>query len=150
MENNYYDIACYDLQCMQIMIDTGMYNRISVDAQQIAEKMLKSVLELCIPLDDHVEKLMRGHNLKQLYLQIHNALPDFVLDQHDLASLKDYYFDAKYPGDNFVNVTYAECCDNVRIAYDVAEAVNRFRIANQLQVKSFTREMPSADYEPKE
>lgn len=141
MENNYYSIACNDLRCMQFMMDGEFYNQISVCAQQVAEKMLKSVVEVTMPLDDNTEKIMRSHNLKLIYDKIHEQIPNFILDRHGLASLKDYYFDTKYPGDNFVNVTREECNDNLRIAYDVVEEVNRFRRENSLGVESVVRKL---------
>lgn len=61
--------------------------------------MLKLVAErVCVG----IEKLMRGHNLRALYDEIHKNEPDFVLDRKQLSMLKDYCFDAKCPGDNFV------------------------------------------------
>ncbi len=41
--------------------------------------------------------------------------------------LKDYYFDAKYPGDNFVNVTAAECEQCLTTMYDVIDFVHAAR-----------------------
>lgn len=49
MKNEYYDIACGDLEYLHFGLASHNYNRISVDAQQVAEKMLKSVLELACP-----------------------------------------------------------------------------------------------------
>lgn len=141
VENNYYSIACDDLRCMQFMIDGGFYNQLSVNAQQVAEKMLKSVMEVTVPLDNHTEKIMHGHNLRLIYDQIREHLPDFKLNRYELSALKDYYYDSKYPGDNFVNVTLEECNDNLRIAYDVVEEVNRFRLEHGLAIEPFDRKM---------
>lgn len=140
IENNYYDIACSDLLCMQFLLDSGCYNQISVHAQQTAEKMLKSVMELAVPPDNDTERIMRGHNLRQIYDKIHAFLPDFELNRHELSSLKDYYYDTKYPGDNFTNVTQEECNDNLRIAYDVVAQVNEFRLGNGLKINQFIRD----------
>lgn len=139
MKNEYYDIACTDLKYVQFRLDSEFYNQISVDAQQVAEKMLKSVLELVTPLDDSVDKLMRSHNIRAIYDKIAEFQPDFTLDRHALSTLMDYYFDAKYLGDNFVLVDKGACSENLEIMYDVIEEVNHFRSENGLEVSSFER-----------
>lgn len=94
MKNDYYDVAINDLLYLQVTLNTPYYNNIAVNAQQVAEKMLKSVAErVCVG----VEKLMHTHNLRALYTEIHKIEPDFILDKGSLSMLKDLYFDAKYP-----------------------------------------------------
>lgn len=86
--------------------------------------MLKSAAErVCVG----VEKLMHTHNLRALYMEIHKIEPDFNLDKGSLSMLKDLYFDAKYPGDNFVTVTREECNECLEIMYSVIKAVNSLR-----------------------
>lgn len=143
--NDYYSIACDDLRCMQFLIDGGFYNQLSAGAQQVAEKMLRSVMELVVPPDDAAQRVMRGHNLKQIYDRIHEQMPDFILDRHALASLKDYYYDTKYPGDNFVNVTREECNDNLQIVYAAVQEVNRFRLENGLKIQQFDQKLCGPD-----
>lgn len=41
--------------------------------------------------------------------------------------LKDLYFDAKYPGDNFVTVTREECDECLEIMYAVIDTVHSLR-----------------------
>lgn len=96
--------------------------------------MLKSLAEhTCVG----IEKLMNGHNLRALYIAIHNVLPSFLLNKGSLSMLKDYYFDAKYPGDNFVMVDRESCIECLEIMYDTIKAVNTERSKLGLPVEKF-------------
>ena len=48
--------------------------------------------------------------------------------------LKDYYYDARYPGDNFVIVTVDELREALEIMLAVVEAVNEWRISHKLEI----------------
>lgn len=138
MKNDYYDIAYNNWRYLEIGLSYPMYNDLAVSAQQVAEKMLKSAVEhTCID----VESLLKSHNLRALYDKIHQAEPDFVLDRNALSTLKDYYFDAKYPGDNFVSVTREECQECLEIMYDVIEQVNQLRNRLGLYTEHIPRKM---------
>ena len=100
-------------------------------AQQIAEKMLKSVAELVCT---GIEKLMTSHNLRALYDEIKRVDTSLQLERKDLALLKDYYYDARYPGDNFVIVTVDELREALEIMLDVVEAVNGWRTSHELEI----------------
>lgn len=122
--NDYYAIAYNDLRYLQLTLGTDFYNPIAVAAQQIVEKMLKSIAErVCIGN----EKLMCSHNLRALYLEIHSVCPQFVLDKGALSMLKDFYFDAKYPGANYVDVDWESCAECIDVMYDVIEKVHVIR-----------------------
>lgn len=135
MKNNYYDIAINDLRYLEIGIHSEFYNNLSVSAQQVAEKMLKSVLnELVSSLEPDVKNLLQSHNLRTIYDKIHSIDKSYILDRNALSTLKDYYFDAKYPGENFITVTEKECYENLSIMYSVVEATNTFRKKNGLTI----------------
>ena len=122
--NDYYKIACNDMAYLQATLNTGLYNNIAVGCQQVAEKMLKSVAEVvCL----NIGNLMNSHNLRAIYSEINRVEETFKLDKPSLAMLKDFYFDAKYPGDNFVVVDYETCAECLDILYDVIEQTNSFR-----------------------
>lgn len=106
MKNDYYAIACEDLKYLQVTLSSTYYNQISVQAQQVAEKMLKSVAERTCT---DIEKLMGSHNLRGLYDAIHQHETQFCLDRGKLSMLKYFYFDAKCLGNNFVTVSREEC-----------------------------------------
>lgn len=140
IKNDYYEIAYNDLLYMQMTLGSDFYNRIVVDAQQVTEKMLKSVAELvCVG----IERLMHTHNLRALYDTIHEVKPDFYLNRGELSMLKDFYFDAKYPGDNFVVVNRETCEECLDTMYDCIEEVHKVRISLGLPIYSITRKMLS-------
>ena len=124
IENSYYDIACNDFMYFCDAISPKYFNQVAAQAQQIAEKMIKSVADLtCI----NIEKLMTSHNLRALYDAIHEVDSGFNLDRRALSLLKDYYYDARYPGDNFVTVTKDEFIDLLNILNSVIREVERWR-----------------------
>ncbi|MFP3152859.1 hypothetical protein LQZ18_00205 [Lachnospiraceae bacterium ZAX-1] len=45
----------------------------------------------------------------------------------ELGYLKDFYFEAQYPGENFMVVTAVQCEKCLNIMYNALEEVNRFR-----------------------
>lgn len=144
MRNDYYDIAYHNLLYLEHALSTSFYNDIAIDAQQVTEKMLKSVLEQVSDSDD-LDKLLHSHNLRAIYDKIHREYSDFHVDRGDLSILKDYYFDAKYPGDNFITVTAEECTECISIMYDVIEATNKFREENGLDVQQISRKRLCAE-----
>lgn len=73
--------------------------------EQIVEKYMKGVLEQqnsIAPFE--LAKLLKSHNLRILGMKINSVL-EIKLSLPDLVFLGDFYFDARYPGDNFVTVT---------------------------------------------
>lgn len=150
VENSYYSIACNDLEYLEDSITGHFYNPMALSAMQIAEKMLKSVAEVtCVG----IEKLMVSNNLRAIYDVIHREDSDFVFDRNKLSTLKDYFYDLRYPNDCFINVTRDECADAVKTMYEVVELVNTWRKAHNYPVMEFedksnlvgTRQMRSID-----
>lgn len=127
--NSYYDIACDDFFFLCDAIYPKRFNQTSAQAQQVVEKMLKSVADrVCIG----IEKLMLSHNLRALYDAIHEQDPDFKLDRNALSTLKDYYLEARCPGDNFVTVSKDEFLDILKILSEVVTEVERWRKSHDL------------------
>lgn len=103
--NSYYLLAKNDYLFLQSAKNSKLYNNIAVQCQQIIEKYLKHlVYTFCI---EHKESLraLRTHSLIKLNSILLESGIDLGLSRGDLAILKDYYYDAKYPGDNFITVT---------------------------------------------
>jgi HEPN domain-containing protein len=135
VKNNYYDIAYNDYQYLTATMHTDLYNSISVQIEQVVEKLLKSVMEaVCNPCD---KQTLNGHNLRKIYLSITKEIEDFDLDTDALSSLKDLYFDAKYPGENFIEVTEDMCIKYTRLMYEVIRVVNKFRVESNLYTYKF-------------
>lgn len=127
--NSYYDIACNDFLYLCDAVSPIYFNPVIAQVQQVAEKMLKSVADLvCVD----IEKLMASHNLRALYDAVHAVDADFLLDRRGLSLLKDYYYDARYPGDNFVTVTREELLEALYIMADTVREVERWRKSHDL------------------
>lgn len=135
MEKSYYEIALNNLDFLEDSLTNNHYNDLGPMAEQIAEKMLKSVLILEVTDPDLV---LKSHNLKNIYIKIQEAGIDLGLDKKDLGSLKDVYFDARYPGENYIDVNYEDCADYIKTMYDVVLAVNTYRKSRGLPVKPVT------------
>ena len=121
--NSYYSIACNEFWYLRDAVSPVYCNPAAASAQQIAEKMLNSVAELVCT---GIEKLMSSH--------IKRVDTSLQLERKDLALLKDYYYDARYPGDNFVIVTVDELREALEIMLDVVEAVNCWRTSHELEI----------------
>lgn len=135
--NTYYDIAINDLIYLQNSLSYPGYNQITVQIQQICEKLLKSVAEIiCVP-EDAMDAL-RTHNLRKINSVILKNGLDLHLDPKDLAYLKDFYFDAKYPGENFVVVSREECEECLEIMYTVLQEVNNYRSTSGYTITEYS------------
>ena len=76
IKNDYYDMACNTLGYLQLALGSEYYNDMVIHAQQVTEKMLKSVAErVCTDVD----KLMHTHNLRGIYDAIHKIKMEVVL-----------------------------------------------------------------------
>ena len=132
MEKSYYEIALDNLEFLESSLCDSHYNDLGPLAEQVAEKMLKSVLTLEVV---DVTSILQSHNLKNIYTKIQEAGVDLNLCKKDLSMLKDVYFDARYPGENYIDVNQEDCADYVRIMYDVVSAVNVYRASRALPFK---------------
>lgn len=132
VKNDYYFIACNDYKFLLRNLDSDFYNNMAVECQQICEKALKSIL---VYVNPDAKSIMNSPNLKQIYNAINEDEEVINLDIAKLSLLKDYYFDARYPGDDFINVSKEE----FEIAYstliDVLNEVNRWRVQHNLEVE---------------
>ncbi len=124
--NSYYLLARNDYLFLQSAKNSKLYNNIAVQAQQIVEKYLKHlVYTFCI---DHHESLraLRSHSLVKLNSILLESGIDLELSKGDLAILKDYYYDAKYPGDNFIVVSKEDAEHALKVVEDVKKKVENY------------------------
>ena len=119
IKNNYLDIAENDLQYLEAVLKTGntFYNQLAVQCQQVAEKFLKGYLDRIL-LEEDVSDLLRKHNMKRIAAKLNEIKPELKLDTIGLAYLTDFYFDARYPGDDFYTVSKEEFEKCLAIMYD--------------------------------
>lgn len=123
IKNSYLDIAKNDLEYLESVLKTGnqFYNQLAVQCQQVAEKYLKGYLDRVLVNED-ITDLLRKHNMKKMASKLNEVYPDLRLDTIGLAYLTDFYFDARYPGDDFYTVSKEEFDKCIAIMYDT---VNR-------------------------
>lgn len=140
LSKGYYEIACNDLQYLFGSLESGFYNQMVAMMQQIAEKMLKSVAEeICVGNT----RVLGTHNLNTIYIDIRKEDVNFVLDRKELAFLTDFYFDARYPGDSYVDVDYETALMCMNAMYQVTDAVTEYRRKNGKPYFSYEKKYPT-------
>lgn len=106
--NSYYGMGyndyLYAKHNINIAREIGNYNGVASMASQSAEKLLKAVIEYYFVDDEDCIRLMKSHNLRTLLEKIKTRFIDCPLDSKDYKWLGDFYYDARYPGDNFIMV----------------------------------------------
>lgn len=119
IKNTYLDIAENDLQYLESLLEikSTFYNQLAVQCQQVAEKFLKGYLDK-ISVDEDVSDLLRKHNMKKIASRLNEIKPELDLDTIGLAYLTDFYYDARYPGDDFYTVTKDDFEKCLSIMYD--------------------------------
>lgn len=131
IRNSYLDIAQNDLEYLESVLKTGsrFYNQLAVQCQQVAEKYLKGYLDRLL-IDEDVSDLLRkhNHNMKRIASRLNELYPDLKLDTIGLAYLTDFYFDARYPGDDFSVVTEQEFQKCLSIMYDTVNKLKTLKL----------------------
>lgn len=119
IKNTYLDIAENDLQYLESLLEikSTFYNQLAVQCQQVAEKFLKGYLDK-ISVDEDVSDLLRKHNMKKIASRINEIQPGLDLDTIGLAYLTDFYYDARYPGDDFYTVSKDDFEKCLSVMYD--------------------------------
>lgn len=99
---NYYDFALKDYNMMKLAHSSSNdYDSIVVMGQQYLEKALKHLLELkCC-------ETSRSHKITVIIQKL--GIVDFNIHEDYFRKIQDYYFDKRYPGDNYIETTKVEC-----------------------------------------
>ncbi|MFA9463386.1 MAG: HEPN domain-containing protein [Velocimicrobium sp.] len=103
---------------MEVGRNFGDYNGVASMCAQSAEKYLKAVLEQCV-IEDDVMALLHSHNLRAILNRIKEGYANFNASSKDVKWLGDFYFDARYPGDNFVVVSEEDALECLRIVEEL-------------------------------
>ena len=77
MKNDYF-VAVNDLGFLKYNLASEFYNQIAVNCQQVAEKLLKSVLD---EVATGCESLLHSHNLRGIYDEVHAIDNSFSLSR---------------------------------------------------------------------
>lgn len=128
IKNTYIAIAENDLEYLEAVLKTGntFYNQLAVQCQQVAEKFLKGYLDNLF-LEEDVADLLRKNNMKKIAARLNELKPDLKLDTVGLAYLTDFYFDARYPGDDFYTVSKEEFEKCLAIMYDTVKKLKTIK-----------------------
>ena len=119
--NSYFAIAendyLYAKNGLEFCKGQGNYNPVVAGCAQAGEKYLKAVLEHYFTEDEDAEKLMSSHNLRSILNKLKEVC-EIAVESKDCKWLGDFYFDTRYPGDNFT-ITKEE--DATRLLMEVKE-----------------------------
>lgn len=126
--NSYMGMADNDFAFAKAGIETGIqlgnFNGTAAIAAQAAEKYLKAILELGFSDDASLIDLLHSHNLRALYNKIITKY-ELRVNSRDCKWLGDFYFDARYPGDNFVVVNRQDADECLMLTEKIAEDARR-------------------------
>lgn len=101
--NSYLSIARRAHKVVLRMYGCGGENEFAASAQKTAERYLKAVLEE-YPADYMPNDVLKSHSLRKLYGYTEH-LGFLGINQEVIGMLNGYYFEASYPGDNFIMVS---------------------------------------------
>lgn len=123
--NSYYGMAyndyCYAKAGLQTGDQLGNYNVVAALCSQAAEKYLKAVLE--VTFGEESIGLMHSHNLRAITNQLIEAYPGLEISGKDMKWLGDFYYDARYPGDNFVVVNRKDALECLRLTEELHQTI---------------------------
>lgn len=127
--NSYYALGVNDYLYAKaglgVCKELGNYNSVAAGCAQAAEKMLKAVIEKGFTQNDFSTtgeffSILKSHNLRA----IHNVIVEkyvLLVSSKDLKWLGDFYYDARYPGDYFIEVNEQDAIE----ALEITESVKR-------------------------
>lgn len=91
-------------------------------AQNICERYLKFVVdEYCD--NEKAITVLKTHNLRKLISFIKQELPDFKCDWKSVMQADGFYFNARYPGEDYLEVTAEDCEECWEAVTSVRESV---------------------------
>lgn len=121
MLNDYFKLASNELDYYRASPKSSTFNNIrSVQCQQICEKLLKSVVQ------DFTsdESYLRTHKLKRIYDKICDNITLQISDVRALSMISEFYFDAIYPGDDFIEVSDGDMLLTEKITEELFKVVS--------------------------
>lgn len=126
--NSYYSRAMNDLDFAEYGLAVGRkhgdFNNVAVLSAQDGEKFLKAIIELAFAEDQTCIDLMKTHNLRTLCNKI-NTKCTMTVSSRDCKWLGDFYFEASYPGKNFVVVSKDDALECLDLAKQIKEDTDR-------------------------
>ena len=125
IENNYKSLAenefLYMQASIQIARQLGNYNVLAAQCAQVCEKYLKAIISEKFIMNGEYKVLLQTHNLRNILAKI-KEIYDVKITLREIKYVGDFYYDARYPGDNFMNVDEEAIEDCIEITKRVREA----------------------------
>jgi HEPN domain-containing protein len=112
-----------DIEYLNAVKHLPYYNQHCIACQQICEKLLKHIITISYSGDEK-DRILKSHSLRTIYRGIKSYIPSFILPEEELASLTDFYFDAKYPGNDFFTADEDDFNKCYATVNNVVEAIN--------------------------
>lgn len=126
--NSYLGIAENDFlfarNGMDLCRELGNYNSVTSGCAQSAEKFLKAVVDISFPEDADAIRLLKSHNLRSILNKIKEHYMT-ELSSKDCKWLGDFYYDARYPGDNFIVSMEEDAVEALRIVGEIRQEALR-------------------------
>ncbi len=127
-KNSYYSIGYDDYlfakDSLPLCDRSNNYNSVVAILAQSAEKFLKEIIEQKFVDDSSCIAILKTHNLRVIINKIKERYPEASLNSMECKWLGDFYFDARYPGDNYVVVSKEDAYTALEIATNILETVN--------------------------
>lgn len=131
---SYYDVALNDLRflefCYENLDEAPNYNNILVQEQQVAEKLLKHLLDVTVDSDDAIV-LLKSHKLQNILRRLAKQF-DCILSMDDMRFLSDFYFDGRYPSNDYVFAEKEDAVRGFKIVQNVKQWVDEVLTSEQL------------------
>ena len=143
IENSYKSLAENEYLYMKASIEIarklGNYNILAAQCAQICEKYLKAIIAEKLIMDANSKELLQSHNLRSILSKIKEKYP-MEVTLRDVKYVGDFYFDARYPGENFITVDEEAINDCI----EITESVRRDSLEILNEDKNATLDLPSA------
>lgn len=107
---------------MSVGEEYGDYNGVASMCAQAAEKYLKAIIEKSVFREDTIS-LLKSHNLRAILNAIKEVYPNIDIATKDVKWLGDFYFDAIYPGDNFIQVSREDALECLGLVEKIEQEV---------------------------
>lgn len=124
--NSYFGMGRNDFLFAKASVDLGKelgnYNNTAFICAQAAEKFLKAVIEKAFIEDESSMSLLHSHNLRALFNKIITKY-HLTVSSKDCNWLGNFYFDARYPGNDFIVVNEFDAFECLAIAEKIMNDV---------------------------
>ncbi len=131
--NSYLELGLSDLRFSLHGYEENEYNQVCSLGVQAVEKFLKAILEVkAIGIDSTI---LKTHNLKKLIKEVNDCVSNFKNDTSKIFQISSYYFDVRYPGENFYEPSYEDALVVTYEAYDIYQRTCKILGVEEVDLK---------------